>query len=109
MRPQLREFALTEMRKAMEQLLTRHQSEPRVSQKFQLLVVADFIFALAGLLRFLLARLRAVRDRLLNHGPPPKMVAEPLFQRRDFPFLHIEGTHMWGQIAHACPESKGLS
>jgi hypothetical protein len=29
-----------------------------------------------------------VRDRLLDHRPPPKMVAEPLLERRDFPFLH---------------------
>jgi hypothetical protein len=29
-----------------------------------------------------------VRDRLFNHGPAPEVVAQPLFQRGNFPFLH---------------------
>ncbi len=92
MRPQLREFAFPKMRKALEQLFARHQRQHRISQEFQLLVVADLVLALACLLRFLFPRLRAVRDRLFNDGPPPEMVAQPLFQRCDFPFFH-----MWGQ------------
>src|SRR5208337_686738 len=92
MRPQLRKFAFAKMRKALEQFLARHQRQHRIPQKFQLLVVAHFVLAVAGLLRFLLARLRTVRDRLFNDCAPPEMVAQPLFQRRDFPFLH-----KWGQ------------
>ncbi len=48
--------------------------------------------ALPGLLGFLFARLRTVRDRLFYDGAAPEMVAQSLFQRRDFPFFHI-----WGQ------------
>ena len=87
-RPQLRKLALPELRKPLEQLFAGHQRQHRISQKLQLLVVADRVLALARLLRFLLSRLRAVRDRLLNHRPPPEVIAQSFFERRDFPFLH---------------------
>jgi hypothetical protein len=34
-----------------------------------------------------------VRDRLLNDRAPAEVIAEPFFQRRDFPFFH-----KWGQV-----------
>src|SRR6202034_2025155 len=89
-RPQLRKLAFPKMGEALEQLLASYQLQNRVSQKFQLLVVTDPVLALARLLRFLFPRLRTVRDRLFNDGPPPEMIAQPLFQRRNFPFLHTE-------------------
>ena len=88
MRPELRKFAFAKLGKSLKQLLAGNQSQHRVSQKLKLLVVADFVLALARLLRFLFPRLRAVRDRLLNHRPPPEVIAQALFQRRDFAFLH---------------------
>src|ERR1035438_4535224 len=92
MRSQLRKFTLPKLREALEQFFARHQRQHRITKEFQLLVVADFVLAFARLLRFLFPRLRAVRDRLFNDGPAPEMVAQPLFQRRDFPFFH-----RWGQ------------
>src|SRR5579862_2505314 len=97
MRPQLRKFALPKMGKALEEFFARHQRKHRISEKFQLLVVADLVLALARLLRFLLPRLRTMRDRLFKDGPPPEMVAQPLFQRRDFPFLHA-GARIYGAL-----------
>src|ERR1700687_1666768 len=91
MRSQLREFPFPKMRKALEKFFARHQGQHCIAQEFQLLVVADGILAVAGLLRFLFARLRTVRHRLLNNGPPPEMVAQSFLQRRDFPFLHTKG------------------
>src|ERR1700730_8174887 len=91
MRPQLRKLTFPKVWKALEKFFARHQGQHRISQEFQLLVVADGILAVAGLLRFLFPRLRAVRHRLLNNGPPPEMVAQSFFQRRDFPFLHTKG------------------
>jgi hypothetical protein len=101
-RPKLREFAFPELRELLEQFLAGYQRQHRISQKFQLLVIADLVLTFARLLRFLLSRLRTVRNRLLNDGPPPKMVAQSLFQRRDFPFLHMWDCHqMWGQSSPA--------
>src|SRR5580698_2848878 len=91
MRSQLRKFTLTKMRKALKQLLAGDQSEHSVPQELQLLVVADLVLAVAGLLRFLFSCLRAVSDRLLNYRPPPEVITQPLFQRRDFAFLHKVG------------------
>src|SRR5215470_3373368 len=88
MRPQLGKIALAKVRKAPKQLFTGDQGQHRVPQKLQLLVVADSIFAVTGLLRLHFARLRTVGDCLLDHCPPPKMVAESFLERRDFPFLH---------------------
>src|SRR5579863_417318 len=72
----------------MKQFFACNQRQNRISQKLQLLVVVDSVFALACLLRLLLARLRAVSERLLDHRPPAEMVAQRRFQRGDFPFLH---------------------
>ena len=88
MRPQFGEFALAELGKALEQFFAGHQRQHGIAQEFKLLVVTDPVFALPRLLRFLLPRLRAVRDRLLNHCPPPEVIPQCLFERRDFPFLH---------------------
>src|SRR5450432_579913 len=87
-RPQFGELALAELGKTLEQFFAGHQRQHGVAQEFELLVVADSIFALARLLRLLLPRLRAVRDRLLNHRPPPEVITQCFFERRDFPFLH---------------------
>src|SRR6266568_3069495 len=100
MSSQLRKFTFPKLRKALKQFFARHQRQHRISQEFQLLVVADLVLALARLLRFLLPRLRTVRDRLFNDGSPAEMVAQPFFQRRDFPFFHMWAyvrQHMWGQ------------
>ena len=88
MRTKLRKFPFTKLGKPLEQFLACNQSQYRISQKLELLVVADLVLALARLLRFHLARLRAVGHGLLNHGTPPEVIAQALFQRRDFPFLH---------------------
>src|SRR5215467_3253147 len=87
-RPQLGKFPLAKVREAPKQLFTGDQGQHRVSKKLQLLVVADSILAVTRLLRLHFARLRTVGDCLLDHRPPPKMVAESFLERRDFPFLH---------------------
>src|ERR1039457_2058131 len=102
MRSQLRKFTLPKLREALEQFFARHQRQHRITKEFQLLVVADFVLAFARLLRFLLPRLRTVCDRLFNDGPAPEMVAQPLFQRRDFPFFH-----RWGQPLF-CPAARSI-
>src|ERR1700676_1606962 len=89
--PQLRKLAFPKMREALKQLFAGHQLQHRITQKFQLLVVTDLVLALARLLRFLFPGLRAMRDRLLNDGPPPETVAQSLFPPRNFPFLHAKG------------------
>src|ERR1700686_475592 len=91
MRSQLRKPTLPKMWKAPEKFFARHQGQHCIAQEFQLLVVADGVLAVAGLLRFLFASLRTVRHRQLNNGPPPEMVAQSFLQRRDFPFLHTKG------------------
>ena len=69
-------LAFAEVRKSLKQFFAGNQRQHGVAQKFQLLVVADFIFIVGdGLLRFLLARLGAVRNRLLNNRPSAKVVA----------------------------------
>src|SRR5581483_2230931 len=60
-----------------------------IPQELQLLVVADLIFALARLLRFLLPGLRAVRHGLLNDRSSPEVISQPQLKRRDFPFFHL--------------------
>ena len=75
----------------MKQFFAGHQRQYRIAQELELLVVTDFVLALSRLLRFLFPGLGAVRDRLLDDRAPPEMVAQPLFQRRDFPFLHNVG------------------
>src|ERR1700680_455696 len=90
-RPQLRKLTFPKMWEALEKFFAGHQLQHRISQKLQLLIVTDLVLALPSLLRFLFPRLRTVRDRLLNNGPPPEMVAEPFFQRRKFSFLHAKG------------------
>src|SRR5207302_3529533 len=108
MRSQLRQFTFPKLRKALQQFFARHQRQHRIPQKLQLLVVADLVLALARLLRFLLPRLRTVRDRLFNDGSPAEMVAQPFFQRRDFTFFHMwayVGTAYVGTAASGCPES----
>src|ERR1700686_2375181 len=113
MRSQLRKLTFPKMWKALEKFFARHQGQHCIAQEFQLLVVADGIFAVAGLLRFLFPRLRAVRHRLLNNGAPPEMVAQSFLQRRDFPFLHTKGiavknrrtTYFFGGVA-VCPGAE---
>ena len=51
---QLGKFAFTKVGETLKQLLARNQRQHRIAQKLELLVVADFIFALARRLRFLL-------------------------------------------------------
>src|SRR5215472_10543610 len=90
MRPQFREFPLPKLGKAVKQFLAGDERQHRVPQELKLLIIPDPVLALPGLLRLQLARLRTMRDRLLDHRPPPKVIPEPLFERRDFPFLHRE-------------------
>src|ERR1700733_15227859 len=84
----LGKLTLAKLRESMKQSLARNKPQNRGSQKFQLLVVVDSIFVSARLLRLLLARLRAVSDRLFDHSPAAKMIAQRRFQRGDFPFFH---------------------
>src|SRR5215472_5561071 len=105
MRAQLREFPFAKLREPLKQLLARHQSEHRIAQELELLVVGDRILAVARMLRFQLPRLRAVRDRLFNHRAPPEMVPEPFLQRRYFPFLHRRiGSEPESEVPR-CPSS----
>src|SRR5579859_11984 len=100
MRPQLRKFPFPELGKALVQFFAGHQRQHGIAQKLQLLVIADPVFAVARLLRFLLACLRTMRHRLLDDRAPPEMIAQPLFQRRDFPFFHT-----WEQLSK-CGDSQ---
>src|ERR1700751_1343920 len=89
MRAQLGKFAFAELRKSLKQFLARDERQYRVTQKFELLVITDFVFAVRSrMLGFLLARLGTMRDRLFNDGTPPEVVAERRFQLRYFPFFH---------------------
>ena len=87
MSPQFREFALTKMRKTMEEFFASHQRQDGIAKKLELLVVAD-PYLLLSLLRFLLTGLRTVGDCLFNDRTVPEVVTQPRFERRDFPFLH---------------------
>src|ERR1051326_1477118 len=86
-------LALPELRKPLVEFLARHQRQHGVAEKLQLLIVADLALGVPSLLRFLLAGLRTVRFRLLNHRAPPEVIPQSLFQRRDFPFLHRSEEH----------------
>src|SRR5579859_517868 len=99
---QFRKLALPELWKPLVEFLAGHQRQHGVAQKLQLLIVADLVLAVPSLLRFLLARLRTVRYRLLNHRAPPEVIPQSQFQRRDFPFLHT-----WRQLEqNVCGESR---
>lgn len=89
MRAQLGKFALAKMRKPLKKLFAGNQRQHGVAQKLQLFVIADLVFALTGLLRFLLARLRTVGESLLHHRPAVKVVVQSRFQRGDLPFFHV--------------------
>src|SRR5208337_4292247 len=84
----------------MEQFFTRDQPQNGIPQKLELFVVADPVLALARQLRFLLPRLRTVRDRLLEDRAPPEVIAQLRFQRRDFSFFH-SGNHVRTTITKA--------
>src|SRR5579872_1350268 len=95
---QFGKLALPELRKPLVEFLASHQRQHGIAQELQLLIVADLVLAVPSLLRFLLAGLRTVRYRLLNHRAPPEVIPESQFQRRDFPFLHT-----WRQLESKCP------
>src|SRR5579863_4966458 len=90
MRAQLGKFALAKMGKALKQFFAGDERQHGIAQELQLFVVADLVFALARLLRFLFAGLRTMGDRLLHHRAPAEMVVQGRFQRGDFPFFHAE-------------------
>src|SRR5512146_682100 len=85
-RPRLRQLPFTELRVAGEQLLAGHEAQHGVAQELQLLVVAQR----HGGLRLLLARVRAVRDRLLQQLGSSELVSKGLFQPFSFSAFHSQ-------------------
>src|ERR1700745_1173822 len=92
MRPELRKFTFSKMGETLKKFLAGNQCQYRIPQELQLLIVPDFVL-IPRLLRFLLASLRTMRDGLFYDGTTAEMVAQALFQRRNFPFLHKKNVY----------------
>ena len=97
MRAQLGKFAFAELRKSLKQFLARDERQYRVTQKFELLVITDFVFAVRSrMLGFLLARLGTMRQRLIDELGMLKVISQLPFQCGDFvPSLVLSTLEFW--------------
>src|SRR5450755_1621887 len=87
MGPQLREFSLPKVRKAMEKLFAGDDPQDGVAQKFELLVVSHSLRG-GGLRRLQFTRLRTVGKCLLQQFWTNEGIVQRRLQRCDVPWRH---------------------
>src|SRR5579864_1734510 len=97
---ELRKFSFAEVRKALEKFLAGDEGKNSVSEKLQLFVIVDLVLTLPSVLSFLLTSLGTVSDRLFDDCPPAEVIAQSVFQCRDFAFFHRESEHKYSCVAY---------
>ena len=90
MRAELGKLSLAKVGESPKELFTCDQRENGIAQEFQLFVVASPGTILGRLHGLKLARLGAVRQRLIDEFGVLKVISQLSFQCGDFSRFHVE-------------------